>query len=119
MAEKIIAPNVSLVNGNPATTSLAIAECFGKQHAHVLRDIEKLIAECPQDFGRSNFGLSSMQPRFGGVFRSSYNPHLRGCFRTDSGIGRRLLRRFRCHWHGVRLFSLGKQWKADINIAAI
>lgn len=58
MSGKIIAPNVSLVNGNPATTSLAIAECFGKQHAHVLRDIEKLIAEYPQDFTQSNFGLS-------------------------------------------------------------
>ena len=52
-------PTISLIDNRPATTSLAIAEHFCKRHDHVLRDIEKLIAECPQDFGRSNFGLSS------------------------------------------------------------
>lgn len=55
MAEKIIAPNVSLVNGSPATTSLAIAECFGKRHDVVIRDIRNLIANCPHDFNVHNF----------------------------------------------------------------
>lgn len=59
MAEKIIAPDVSLVNGNPATTSLAIAECFGKHHKNVLRDIDQLLTDCPKEFGRLNFELSS------------------------------------------------------------
>lgn len=51
-------PAVQLINNRPCTTSLAIAECFGKQHAHVLRDIEKLTTECPKNFTQSNFGLS-------------------------------------------------------------
>ena len=39
------------------TTSLDIAQNFGKKHAHILRDIENL--ECSQSFRESNFGLSS------------------------------------------------------------
>lgn len=43
--------------GNPVTTSLLVAEKFGKNHAHVLRDIENL--SCSMEFRESNFGLSS------------------------------------------------------------
>lgn len=39
------------------TTSLKIAEKFGKEHAHVLRDIRDM--ECSETFRESNFGLSS------------------------------------------------------------
>lgn len=39
------------------TTSLKIAEKFGKEHAHVLRDIRDM--ECSEIFRESNFGLSS------------------------------------------------------------
>lgn len=39
------------------TTSLKIAEKFGKEHAHVLRDIRDM--ECSDTFRQSNFGLSS------------------------------------------------------------
>lgn len=39
------------------TTSLKIAEKFGKEHAHVLRDIRDM--ECIDTFRQSNFGLSS------------------------------------------------------------
>lgn len=39
------------------TTSLKIAEKFGKEHAHVLRDIRDM--ECSDMFRESNFGLSS------------------------------------------------------------
>ena len=42
-------------SGNATTTSRKIAETFGKQHAHVLRDIQNL--ECSQEFNKSNFGL--------------------------------------------------------------
>lgn len=40
----------------PLTTSLNVAEIFGKQHAHVLRDIKTL--DCSKEFTESNFGLS-------------------------------------------------------------
>jgi Rha family phage regulatory protein len=39
------------------TTSRIVARVFGKQHKHVLRDIEKL--DCSVEFRRSNFGPSS------------------------------------------------------------
>ena len=48
---------VELKRGQPLTTSLKVAEVFGKQHLHVLRDIEKL--GCSERFRLSNFGLSS------------------------------------------------------------
>lgn len=38
-------------------SSLDVAETFGKQHAHVLRDIKEL--ECSNEFRQSNFGESS------------------------------------------------------------
>lgn len=40
----------------PMTTSLNVANIFGKQHKHVLRDIKEL--DCSDDFRESNFGLS-------------------------------------------------------------
>lgn len=50
-------PDLELVNGVPVVNSLKIAECFGKQHQHVLRDIKALQADLPGDFNASNFGL--------------------------------------------------------------
>jgi Rha family phage regulatory protein len=38
------------------TTSRVVAEVFGKEHSHVLRDIKNL--ECSKGFTESNFGLS-------------------------------------------------------------
>lgn len=40
-----------------AVTSLDIAETFGKRHADVLRDVERI--ECSDDFRERNFALSS------------------------------------------------------------
>jgi len=45
---------VILKDGHAVTTSLKVAEVFGKQHKHVLRAIETL--ECSEEFGRANFG---------------------------------------------------------------
>jgi|GEM_PF-6028995 len=39
----------------PRTTSLKVAEVFGKEHKHVLRDIKAL--KIPEGFNKSNFGL--------------------------------------------------------------
>jgi len=52
-------PFVSLIADRPATTSLKIAEHFGKQHKNVLRDIEALIADCPANFTELNFEPSN------------------------------------------------------------
>ena len=58
-------PSVSLVDGRPATTSLKIAECFGKHHKNVIRDIELLIGQCPEDFHKLNFELMSRKVKIG------------------------------------------------------
>ena len=46
-------------NGIITTTSLKLAETFGKNHQHILRDIEKLLKQLPKEWGVSNFGQSS------------------------------------------------------------
>lgn len=45
---------IQVDNGQLSTTSLLVAEKFGKQHGHVLRAIRSL--ECSPEFNRSNFG---------------------------------------------------------------
>ena len=58
-----IIPNIDIalhpVNGKhiPAITSLQVAEIFGKQHFHVLRDIEQILTQVPEIFIKSNFGF--------------------------------------------------------------
>lgn len=42
----------------PAVTSQQLAEAFGKQHAHVMRDIRETTAKCSKLFSASNFGLA-------------------------------------------------------------
>lgn len=49
-------PSVSLIEGRPATTSLAVANLFKKQHQHVMRSIEDLCINTPESFSASNFG---------------------------------------------------------------
>lgn len=56
MTSLIPSPSVSLIEGRPATTSLAIAEHFGKPHDKVLRDIRNLCDNCPETFSAANFG---------------------------------------------------------------
>ncbi len=46
-------PRLRIVDGKITTTSLDVAEKFGKQHKNVLRDIRNL--ECPEEFARLNF----------------------------------------------------------------
>jgi len=46
---------VTLHDGRVFTTSLLVAEIFGKQHKNVLRDIENIKADCPADFIELNF----------------------------------------------------------------
>lgn len=60
-----IYPVVELVNERPATTSLAIAECFDKRHCDVMRDIQNLIENCPGDFHKRNFALMSRKVKIG------------------------------------------------------
>lgn len=47
---------ISLNHGQPMTTSIKVAEIFGKQHKNVLRKLETL--ECSPEFTALNFELS-------------------------------------------------------------
>lgn len=55
------APCVELtpINGKevPTTTSLKVAEFFGKNHRDVLRDIRNVMANCSESFNERNFAL--------------------------------------------------------------
>lgn len=50
---------VEIVGARAQTTSLIVAEVFGKQHQHVLRDIDRL--DCSPEFRASNFGRTSRE----------------------------------------------------------
>lgn len=53
-----------LVTPELRTTSRIIAECFEKEHKHVMRDIRSLIDANPE-WGQSNFGHT---PYVGGLY---------------------------------------------------
>lgn len=54
-AQILPVPTVSLIEGRPTTTSLAIAEHFDKPHDRVLKDIRRLCGNCPKSFSAVNF----------------------------------------------------------------
>lgn len=47
---------VTIQEGKAVTSSLQVAQVFGKEHHHVLRDIRNL--DCSSQFKESNFGCS-------------------------------------------------------------
>lgn len=48
-------PAVEIVSSRPVTSSLRIAEHFGKRHDNVVRDIRKIISNVSEEFGALNF----------------------------------------------------------------
>jgi len=60
-------PAIQIINGRATTTSLRVADHFGKRHANVLRAISNL--ECSDEFRKLNFELTSQPVRMpnGGV----------------------------------------------------
>jgi Rha family phage regulatory protein len=56
-------PHVAVINGSIKTTSIKVAEHFGKRHDNVLRAIEKL--ECSPKFTALNFELSKYKDASG------------------------------------------------------
>ena len=45
----------------PAVTSLQVAEVFEKQHKNVLQDIDRILSQVPEIFGRLNFEPSEYE----------------------------------------------------------
>lgn len=60
---------VTLENGVPVTTSLKVAEVFGKAHHNVLKAIKAL--DCSDDFRRVNFNGTEIEVQAGAVKRKS------------------------------------------------
>lgn len=60
---------VTLENNKPMTTSLKVAEVFGKLHKNVIRDIENL--DCSVAFRRLNFERTEIEVQAGPVKRKS------------------------------------------------
>lgn len=54
-------PQVQIVNQEPTTTSLNVAQVFDKPHADVLKSVRSLIKETSQDLREGNFDLSSYE----------------------------------------------------------
>lgn len=74
-----------LIIKNETMTSLEIAEVTGKQHAHIMRDIRKLLE---QGVSESNFGLTSYQqaqPNGGTKDVPMYQLTKKGCLILASG----------------------------------
>ncbi len=53
-------PVVNVVDGIPSVLSTNIAEVFGKEHKHVLRDIENILLSLPQE-RRCNFNETQIE----------------------------------------------------------
>ena len=62
-------------------SSLEIAEVTGKNHAHIMRDIRKLLT---QGVNKSNFGLVEYTDKKGEQ-RPCYELNKKGCLILDSG----------------------------------
>jgi Rha family phage regulatory protein len=50
-----LAELVEPVHGQPMTTSRRVAQMFGKEHKNVLRSVERLLPDLPEEFSRLNF----------------------------------------------------------------
>jgi len=59
MTNQIISLGVTEKNGKIVVSSLDVARVFEKKHSHVLRDIEVLKSQIPDEIGETNFGLTS------------------------------------------------------------
>lgn len=86
-----LSPVVHLHSGRPATTSLDVARYFGKRHDHVLRDIDELLSQLPEN---------SLQPNFGETFQAQETP-----------IGRKQTRMFTIYRDGFMLLVMGYNGK--------
>lgn len=69
MASLNLRAMVALDNGEPKTTSYAVAEAFGKRHADVLRSIKRM--KCTQKFRERNFAFTLENKQIGNTKRNT------------------------------------------------
>lgn len=56
-----IAPAIQMRDGKPTVMSYVVADHFGKRHSDVLRDIEAIFLELPENERERNFALTSIE----------------------------------------------------------
>lgn len=66
---KLIKPEVHVVNGTVTTSSVKVADVFGKRHQHVIDKIQNL--ECSKEFTLANFSANVEKIMAGAVKRDS------------------------------------------------
>lgn len=66
--ESIVFPSLEIINGKPTTTSLQVAEYFGKRHDNVIRDIKNILEKRP-DLRLLNFEETQQIVKIGAVER--------------------------------------------------
>ena len=49
-------PVLRIFKNQPVANSVEVAKFFGKRHDHVIRDIRKIMSNCPESFNAPNFG---------------------------------------------------------------
>lgn len=89
-------PSVILHHGRPATTSLEVAKFFSKRHDHVLRDIDTLLSQLPEN---------SLQPNFGEMFQEQETP-----------LGLKQIHIFILHRDGFMLLVMGYTGKKALAV---
>ena len=82
---------VTLKDGQPVTTSLIVAEVFGKQHGHVLRDIDSIVASKPY------------QSRIGNGTKSNFG----FCYQTNKLANNKPLRYCEMDRQGFEILAMG------------
>ena len=91
-----LSPSVSIHSGRPATTSLEVAKFFGKRHDHVLRDIDALLSQLPEN---------SLQPNFGETYQEQETP-----------LGVKQVRMFILYRDGFMLLVMGYTGKKALGM---
>lgn len=69
MSNLINANAFTVVEGRPVTSSIKVAECFGKQHKDVLESIRKLVGLKPEFERERNFSLTQEIKQLGATMR--------------------------------------------------
>jgi Rha family phage regulatory protein len=68
-----IASRIAVIDGHPTTTTLDIADVYGKRHDDVLRIVRKRMTECPKEWRLRNFtetGTERENPSGGAPIKS-------------------------------------------------
>lgn len=68
-AVAVIKPSIGVRAGHAICDSLTLAEHFGRAHKNVLREIDRLIEECGDEFSRLNFEPSNYVSENGKQYR--------------------------------------------------